>query len=166
VGRSPRNGTNALESNALSRVDPEPPANEQPVFCLGIFRHTGTSRGRGVYASRTIERGEIVEVCPVVLLPGPFMQLPLEVRRIVFPWGELAGEDSIYAISLGYGGIYNHANPANLYYAALVRSGCLQFTAARRIAVGEEMTINFNSLSGDIASDADTWFESLGIKPA
>lgn len=137
----------------------------QPIFCLGLVRHTGTSRGRGVYARADIDAGTVVEVCPVVFVPGPFLELPIVIRRIVFPWGELVGHDSIYAISLGYGGIYNHANPANLRYSALPESECLQFTAARRIQQGEEMTINFNSLTGDIISNTDGWFESLGLKP-
>lgn len=140
-------------------------AARQPVFSLGVVRHTGTSRGRGLYAASPIGAGTVVEVCPVVFVPGPFLSLPLVVRRIVFPWGELARQESMYAISLGYGGIYNHANPANLRYAALVESDCLQFTAARPIQEGEELTINFNSLTGDVTSNTDTWFESLGLKP-
>lgn len=87
------------------------------------------------------------------------------MRRVVFAWGELTRKSAVYAIALGYGGIYNHANPANLRYAALEKAGCMQFVAARPIAADEEMTINFNSLNGDVTSDADTWFESLGIKP-
>ena len=140
-------------------------ASSQPVFCLGVVSHTGTSRGRGLYAASHIDAGTVVEVCPVVFVPGPVLSLPLVIRRIVFPWGELARQDSMYAISQGYGGIYNHANPANLRYHALVESGCLQFTAARTIQQGEEMTINFNSLTGEVTSDTDTWFQSLGLKP-
>ena len=135
------------------------------VFALGIVRPTGNQRVRGVYAPTDLHVGEIVEVCPVVLLPGPFTALPPEIRRITFPWGLLTGEGDSHAIAYGYGGIYNHANPANLRYAALADIGCLQFTAARAIQDGEELTINFNSLTGDVASDTDTWFQALGLQP-
>lgn len=138
---------------------------DQPVFAFGVVRPTGTSTHRGVYAPRSFRAGEIVEVCPVVLVPGPFASLPDEIRRITFPWGLMTGTGSQHAIAYGYGGIYNHANPANLRYSALVDSGCLQFTAARRIGECEELTINFNSLTGDVESEADTWFQALGIVP-
>lgn len=138
---------------------------EQPVFAFGVVRPTGTATGRGVYAPRNFQPGEIVEVCPVVLVPGPFASLPEAVRRITFPWGLMTGTGSQHAIAYGYGGIYNHANPANLRYEALDGPGCLKFTAARRIAECEELTINFNSLTGDIQSDNDTWFQALGVPP-
>ena len=135
------------------------------VFALGIVRSTGNDKVRGVYAPRDLQVGEIVEVCPVVLLPGPFTALPLPIRRITFPWSVLTGEGDEHAIAYGYGGIYNHANPANLRYCALPDIGCLQFTAARPIQEGEELTINFNSLTGDIRSQSDSWFQSLGLLP-
>jgi hypothetical protein len=137
----------------------------QEVFAVGVVRPTWSNRGRGVYAPRLIEAGEIVEVCPVVLVPGPFKDLPREIQRVTFPWGLMSGTGSMHAIAYGYGGIYNHANPANLRYTALVDVGCLQFTAARTILETEELTINFNSLTGDIASDHDTWFQMLDVEP-
>jgi len=144
---------------------PGVPAPHPRVFALGIVRSTSNDRVRGVYAPKALQAGEIVEVCPVVLLPGPFTSLPLPIRRITFPWGVLTGDGDSHAIAYGYGGIYNHANPANLRYAALADIGCLQFTAARAIKEGEELTINFNSLTGDVFSDTDTWFQALGILP-
>ena len=150
------------------RDDPLTPgiaAPHPPVFALGIVRRTGNARVRGVYAPKALKVGEIVEVCPVVVVPGPFTALPIEIRRVTFPWGLLTGEGDSHAIAYGYGGIYNHANPANLRYAALADVGCLQFTAARAIQEGEELTINFNSLTGDVASDTDTWFNALGLLP-
>jgi hypothetical protein len=156
--------TNAQPSTG----QPAPASHAVPrpqVFALGIVRPTGNERVRGVFAPRSVASGEIVEVCPVVLLPGPFVALPPEIRRVTFPWGVLTGDGDSHAIAYGYGGIYNHANPANLRYAALADIGCLQFTAARAIADGEELTINFNSLSGDVASDTDTWFQALGLRP-
>ena len=141
------------------------PAPNPRVFALGIVRATGNDTVRGVYAPRALQAGEIVEVCPVVLVPGPFTALPLYVRRITFPWCLLTGEGDSHAIAYGYGGIYNHDNPANLRYCALADIGCLKFTAARAIQEGEELTINFNSLTGDVSSRADTWFQALGLSP-
>ena len=150
----------SADEPAASLVAPSP-----RVFALGEVRPTGDATIRGVYAPRALQAGEIVEVCPVVLLPGPFTALSWHVRRITFPWCLLTGEGDAHAIAYGYGGIYNHANPANLRYSALADIGCLQFTAARPIQEGEELTINFNSLTGEVSSQADTWFQQLGLSP-
>jgi len=55
--------------------------------CLGHIRDTGSSKGRGVFASRQILAGELVEACPVVLLSPYWVQLPEEVKRLLFNWG-------------------------------------------------------------------------------
>ena len=111
------------------------------IYAMGYVRDTGTARGRGVYAARDIEQGEIVEVCPVLFVASRFEELPLELKRAVFAWGPLTGVEG-NVIALGYGGIYNHANPANLGYAADAEARCLLFRAVAPIAAGAEMTIN------------------------
>ena len=135
------------------------------IYAMGYVRDTGTVRGRGVYASRDIEGGEIVEVSPVLFLSGSFSGLPAELQRSVFPWGSLTGGPEAYVIALGYGGIYNHANPANLRCCADVDARCLLFTAARAIPAHTEMTINFNCQDGGTASNDDSWFRAVGIEP-
>ena len=135
------------------------------VYAMGCVRDTGTARGRGVYATRDIEPGEMVEVCPVLFVAGPFDDLPLELRRAVFAWGPLTGGPDANVIALGYGGIYNHANPANLRYDADAEARCLLFCAAEAIPAGAEMTINFNCLDGGNVSDDDSWFRAVGLEP-
>jgi hypothetical protein len=34
----------------------------------GYVKDTGTPKGRGVFASRSLQAGELVEVCPILLL--------------------------------------------------------------------------------------------------
>jgi len=135
------------------------------IYAMGYVRDTGTARGRGVYASRDIEAGEIVEVSPVLFVAGNFSALSPELQRAVFPWGALTQGPEAHVIALGYGGIYNHANPANLSYAADVDARCLLFRAATAIPAHTEMTINFNRQDGGIASDDDSWFRAVGIEP-
>jgi SET domain-containing protein len=132
---------------------------------LGYIKDTGTPKGRGVYASRAIGAGEVVEVCPVIVLPFGFRQLSQPLRRYVFNWGALAKKPESQAIALGYGSMYNHANPANVRYEAVPELRCMRYIAARDIAADEELTINYNAASGDIASERDNWFDARGIKP-
>lgn len=130
---------------------------------LGYIKDTGTPKGRGVFASRAIGEGEIVEVCPALILPYPFRQLSPQVQRYAFNWGALAKEPESYALALGYGGMYNHDNPANLRYEAVADIRCMRYIAARDIAADEELTINYNAAGGGVASERDNWFKGNGI---
>ena len=141
------------------------PHGRREIYSMGYVRDTGTARGRGVYATRDIEPGEVVEVCPVLFVPGSFGELSTELQRAVFAWGPLTGGGDEYVVSLGYGGIYNHANPANLHYFADAQQRCLLFAAAVAIPSGAEMTINFNRLDGGVSSDDDSWFRAVGLEP-
>lgn len=137
----------------------------QPSQCLGEIRDTGTAKGRGVFATRSIEVGEIVEACPVVLVEGSgFRAIPTPVRRLLFNWRVLIqGSSPENALALGYGSLYNHAKPANLRYSASVEFETLVFTAARAIAAGEELTVNYNHGLGEPDSDDTTWFDKEGL---
>jgi hypothetical protein len=128
-------------------------------------KHTGTPKGRGVFAGRAFKLGEIVEACPVVLFdPLPSRELPLDIGRIVFGWGKLLGLPRRRpAIVLGYGSIYNHGNPAGLRCEADAANSILRFVAIRDIEADEELTINYSSIGSGVSSD-DTWFKGNGVK--
>jgi SET domain-containing protein len=132
---------------------------------LGYIKDTGTSKGRGVFASRAITVDEVVEVCPTIIVRKPQIQLPPRLRSYVFNWTHLGGQPGLIAIALGYGSMYNHDNPANMRYEAVTESGCMSFVAIRDIAADEELTINYNGVNGDNLSLKDTWFEAHGITP-
>ena len=128
-------------------------------------RDTGTPTGRGAYAARSHSAGETVEVCPVILFSGSFASVPDEVRKLLFNWGVLSGVGSAHCLALGYGSMYNHANPANMRYEADPAVHVLRFIATRDIAVDEELTVNYNAVGGGHESTADTWFTGMGVRP-
>lgn len=129
-----------------------------------VIRHTGTPTGRGAYAGRAFDAGDLVESCPVVLFDGSFHSVPDPVRKLLFNWGYLAGTESMHCLALGYGSLYNHANPANMRYEADAQHGALRFVAVRRIEVGEELTVNYNAVGGGSQSAEDTWFARMGVQ--
>lgn len=131
--------------------------------CLGHIRDTGSSKGRGVFASRQIFAGELVEACPVVLLSPYWVQLPEEVKRLLFNWGHLTKGESAGCLALGWGSMYNHANPANLRYVAFAEERELHFFADRDIEINEELTINYNHTGGNVTSTDDVWFRKHGV---
>ena len=126
-------------------------------------KETGTQRGRGGYASRSHVAGELVETCPVLLFSGAFASVPAEVRQILFNWGVLTDGPSCHCLALGYGSMYNHENPSNMRYAADPLARTLNFFAIRDIALGEELTVNYNSLGGGHESQSDSWFVGHGV---
>ncbi|MFN0182280.1 MAG: SET domain-containing protein-lysine N-methyltransferase [Aquabacterium sp.] len=128
-----------------------------------VVRDTGTPTGRGAYAGRDFAPDELVEACPVVLFNGSFGSVPDAVRKLLFNWGHLAGTSAMHCLALGYGSLYNHANPANMRYEADAGLGLLRFRASRAIASGEELTINYNAVGGGSQSAEDTWFNRMGV---
>lgn len=133
---------------------------------LGYLADTASSKGLGVFASHDIETGELVEVAPVIQLPSDFKKLPDKLQQRVFNWSGLAGLSGVHALALGYGSMYNHANPANLRYYACNAGSAIAFAAACAIRAGEELTINYNAAGGDVASSEDNWFARNGITPS
>ena len=133
--------------------------------CNGYVKHTGTALGRGVFAAKRFAAGDLVELCPVVVMRCDFKALPLELQQRVFDWSTLAKVAGTRALALGYGSLYNHANQANLCYEPSEDGTCLRFVAAVDIGADSELTINYNGTFGKNISDEDDWFESNGIVP-
>ena len=127
-------------------------------------KDTGTPKGRGVFAARPFRAGEVVEVCPVILFKKPYEVLHKELKTIVFHWPVPEGAAATQALALGYGSLYNHANPSNLRYEVDRDARLLRYIAAREIAADEELTINYNADGGAPVSDEDWWFEEKGIE--
>lgn len=129
-----------------------------------FVKDTKTPRGRGVFTYRPYRAGEVVEVCPVVTIPSPWEALPESVKRVVYDWGQLLGNEpnQVHAFALGVGSLFNHSSRPNLAFCADVDRQALVFTAQRDIVILEELTLDYND---DIPEGHPDWFESLGITP-
>jgi len=127
-------------------------------------KDTGTEKGRGAFAIRDFKEGELVEECPVIILLRPIDLLPPRLKTMVFNWGALTKSSASSALSLGFGSMYNHANPACLRYEANPENQSMRYIAVRDIKKNEELTINYNEGGGSHVSEKDTWFEGRGIK--
>ena len=128
---------------------------------IGYLAPSGTRKGSGVFASRAIAAGEVVEVAPVIHLKSAFDQLDPGLQRRVFDWERLASIAGVSALALGYGSMYNHSNPANMSYESVLAGHAIRFTAACDIGVDEELTINY--YSGASESVEDLWFEICNV---
>lgn len=121
----------------------------------GLYIAHHPLRGRGVYTATPLEPGDLIEMCPVIVLP------PEDLARIhatrlhdyYFLWGRRRDR---CAIALGYGSLYNHAETPNAEYELDFREEMIHIHCIRPIAAGEEITIHYQP---DEEGGPGLWFE-------
>jgi uncharacterized protein len=114
-------------------------------------------KGRGVFARRAIERGEVIESVPVLVMTSDEYAKGLSntpLKDYCFAWGV----DQV-VLALGYGSLYNHSYKPNARYED-VGTTTKAFVALRAIAKGEEITVNYN---GKPRSRAKVWFDVVEV---
>ena len=148
------NGLNTLDSHHMMLLSPRVE-----------IRDTGTAKGRGVFTLEAVREGDIIEICPVIILEMPFDALPEEVKKLVFDWGVLANRPGTHALALGYGSLYNDDNPANMRYEVIASKSLLRLSAVQEIRPGEELTINYSARGGGAVWHDDNWFDRMDITP-
>lgn len=106
------------------------------------------THGRGVFATRDIRRGSLLEACPVLV--GDEDDLNRALHGYPFEWGP-----SQSAIALGYGSFLNHSFAPNATHREFINREEMRVYALRDIKAGEEVTIDYVS-GGD---PEDLWFD-------
>lgn len=102
--------------------------------------------GKGCFALENIEKNTLIESAPVILMHrDTFRNLSdynggtHKLNEYPFSWGI----DGLCAISLGYGGIYNHNVNNNLVWRPNHVYESLQYTTTRDIEAGEELFVRY-----------------------
>lgn len=113
------------------------------------------ARGRGVFARVPIDEGDLIESCPVIVVPEEQVAAMggTILHEYFFQWG---GTRDAGAIALGFGSLYNHARDPNAFYVRRLEDSILEFRAIRAIAAGEEITVSYHGGFGD---KGPVWFE-------
>lgn len=114
--------------------------------------------GRGVFSIKDLHEGEIVESCPVIVLPKE--QIELLDKTVLHDYYFLWGEDHC-AIALGFGSLYNHQIGSNADYVMDTDNNTIDIFCVKDIEAGEEITINYN---GDPNNSELVWFQTDGKK--
>jgi hypothetical protein len=113
----------------------------------GVYAAPSRRHGTGVFAGRAFRRGQIVEYCPVLVVPESGMD-PIEatgLRDYLYEFGD------DYALALGLGSLYNHSSRPAAEVEARIDERLLVVRALRAIAPGEEITISY-------AATDELWF--------
>lgn len=99
-------------------------------------------RGRGVFSGESLQPGDVIEICPVVVLPPE--DLPAihgsQLHDYYFLWGELQDRP---AIALGYGSLYNHSESPNAEYEFDFEEQVITIYCLKPIHPGEEITFHY-----------------------
>jgi SET domain-containing protein len=109
--------------------------------------------GNGVFAIIDIQKDEIIESCPIIILNEKDTKEidKTHLYNYYFSW-----EDNDSAIVLGYGSIYNHSYEPNAKYEKDFLNKKIVFKSVSKINKGEEITVNYN---GDPENKNKVWFD-------
>ncbi len=108
-------------------------------------------RGRGVVADAPIMKGDLVERSPVLVIPAADRVAAdaTIVFTYVFMWEHGTVEEDLYkhqgraAIALGFTSLLNHSYAPNCAFVRHIDALAIDLVAARAIAAGEELTIDY-----------------------
>ena len=95
--------------------------------------------GNGVFATKNFIVGEIVEIAPIIKehednMKGLFNDYQFRVSPE-------SSENGIYALALGYGGVYNHSDNHNVAWK--ISGNKIIITAIKPIKKGEEIFLTY-----------------------
>ncbi|MCK6256420.1 SET domain-containing protein [Fictibacillus sp. KIGAM418] len=110
--------------------------------------------GRGIFATRSIKKGELIHRAPVIASPKEECKYMIKtvLADYVFNWGDG------YAIALGYGSLFNHSYSPNARYKLKKSELMIDFYAYKDINADEEILVNYN---GDPEDDRELWFKPI-----
>jgi uncharacterized protein len=100
-------------------------------------------RGRGVFSTRPIQKGETIEIAPVIVVPVSdigFLKKTI-LFNYYFNWSASEGTG---ALCLGYGSLYNHSLQPNAEYVRDFQNHCIIFRAIRTIQENQEIFTNYH----------------------
>ena len=118
-----------------------------PLIINKIELRLSPVQGYGVFATKKILPGEIIEECPLVLLKK---SEPLFVLNdLAFAW-----DDNFHILAFGYGSLYNHATENNAKHYRDEENQLSIIKAKKVIYPNEEIFIDYK----------EEWFKTRGIE--
>ena len=119
-----------------------------PVY-VGVSKYLNC---RGLMASRNIKAEEIIECCPIILLPDWVTVENCTLGDYYFSWAKNNG-----AWAVGYAVLMNHKCPSNVKFVCNYKKYLINFIAAKDIEKDEELFINYGG-GGSTHKDAKVTF--------
>ncbi len=121
-----------------------------------LYLDKSASKGRGIFTSEKIPANTTVEHSPVIVMTAQD-RVHLDktlLHDYIFEWGT---DKDKCCMALGLVSIYNHSYQSNCEYFMDFDEEMIQVKTIRPVAVGEELTINYN---GDWNDSKKIWFDA------
>lgn len=124
----------------------------------GLYIADSEGRGRGVFTAVDISKGDIIEFCPLIIIPPQQKTL---VDKTIFHdyyynWPEPKGAA---CIPLGYGSIYNHSVEPNAEIVLDIEGKVLQFHCIMATSAGDEIFVDYSG--GEEGELEGLWFKPV-----
>jgi len=116
-----------------------------------------TDKGRGVFTSKNIAAGTIIETSPVIdLSVKERKQIEgTKLYHYIFEWGTSRRQA---AMALGYVSMYNHSFEPNCEYEQDYEAKTMTIRTIRNVKKGEELMFSYN---GDPNDKSPLWFKTI-----
>jgi len=109
-------------------------------------------KGRGAFAKKQIQKGTVIDIANIVLLPNKDYKKIRKTRLYdyCYIWEDPKHYPAFKnAITLSISQFINHSYTPNLKYLYDYENNTIEFSAIRKILKGEELTVNYNGLVDD-----------------
>jgi SET domain-containing protein len=113
------------------------------------------NRGRGVFTSKNIPEGTVIEVSPVIVLSAAERKIVEKTKLFdyIFEWGN---SKRLACVALGYISLYNHEYSSNCEYEMDFEEKIITIRTVKAIKKGAELSINYNASAND---SSKVWFD-------
>lgn len=117
----------------------------------GLFVARSKLGGRGVFANRVFEKGDLVERCPYLRLDAA----DADGLLLDYVFEDTDDPEGTVVLPLGYGLLYNHASPGNLEHYDDEADEVFEYYAIRRVEAGAELCLDYG----------EDWWDTRDLRP-
>lgn len=125
-----------------------------------LYLQTIKGKGRGVFCTATIAEGEVIEVCPVIVVPSEEFRALNATALMDYSFYFDKAANTL-SLTMGFGSMYNHKQYPNAIYVLDRAEKQMVFAAHEDIKAHTEICINYG---GEYGKDYSKWFVDRGIK--
>lgn len=126
-----------------------------------LYLRTVKGKGRGVFCNADIPEGEIIEVCPVIIIPAEEFSALSRTPLMDYSFYFNKAENTL-SLTMGFGSMYNHRQYPNAVYILNREKRQMIFTAHEHIQAHTEICINYG---GEYGMDYHKWFADRNLIP-
>lgn len=119
----------------------------------GLYVAPSDGKDRGVFTAIDLHPGDVVEICPVIVIPPEEVQFidKTLLYNYYFLWPDPEGSG---CIPLGLGSIYNHGDNCNAEVELDVPDRSFRVICSKAIKAGHEILIDYTG-----GGKGKLWFE-------